>query len=497
MSAIGRVLSWLGIRSNYGSRALPVHDNARTTPENREHWKNASNVSPNVANSPYVRQTLRTRARYEIENNSYLAGLVQTITNDVIGTGPRPQFSATLSNPEASAAAREIITRIRVDWAAWSKASGLAANLRLMQRARLVDGESFAMFVDNPLLTTPVTLDLKVVEADQFDPRFQAIIQPNVVDGVTIDNLGQPISYTYLDVHPGDPLGYVAGEEREVPADEVLHWYRKKRPGQVRGTTDLQPSLGLGAQMRRYTLAVIQAAEFAACIAGVMKTTAPPMDGSSVESGFEEVPMHRGMLMKLPDGFDASQFKAEQPTGTYKDFKGEILNEMGRCVNAPFNVIAGNSSGYNYSSGRLDHQIYHASLWIERDDLELMILNRIARRWLVHAITRMAIDGKITTESFLLLRREIATWPIEWNWDGFASIDPQKDANAAGTRIRSGISTFAEECAAEGKDWREVFRQLAEEAQYLEELGLREVLADIFKSPPAQPEQEEVPSAAV
>lgn len=465
-------MSWLGIRGNYGSRALPIHDNARTTPENREHWKNASNVSPNVANSPYVRQTLRTRARYEIENNSYLAGLVQTITNDVIGTGPRPQFSANLGNPEASAVAREIITRIRIDWAAWAKASGLAANLRLMQRARLVDGESFAMFVENPQLPTAVSMDLKVVEADQFDPRFQALIQPNVVDGITIDDLGQPIKYTFLDVHPGDPLGYMTSKEREVPASSVLHWFRRKRPGQVRGTTDLQPSLGLGAQMRRYTLAVIQAAEFAACIAGVMKTTAPPMDGPSVESGFDEVPLQRGMLMKLPDGFDASQFKAEQPTGTYKDFKGEILNEMGRCVNAPFNVIAGNSSGYNYSSGRLDHQIYHASLWIERDDLELMILNRIARRWLLHEVTHLATQGKITPEAFLLLRQEIDTWPIEWNWDGFASIDPEKDIAAAGERIRRRISTHAEECAAEGKDWVNVFHQLARERELAEELGI-------------------------
>ena len=61
------------------------------------------------------------------------------------------------------------------------------------------------------------------------------------------------------------------------------------------------------------------------------------------------------MLLTMPEGWDATQFKPEQPTSSYKEFKGEILNEMGRCLNAPFNVIAGNSSGYNYSSGRLDH----------------------------------------------------------------------------------------------------------------------------------------------
>jgi hypothetical protein len=36
--------------------------------------------------------------------------------------------------------------------------------------------------------------------------------------------------------------------------------------------------------------------------------------------------------------------KSEQP-----EFKKEILNEIARCLNMPFNVAAGNSSGYNYA----------------------------------------------------------------------------------------------------------------------------------------------------
>ncbi len=36
---------------------------------------------------------------------------------------------------------------------------------------------------------------------------------------------------------------------------------------------------------------------------------------------------------------------AEQPATTYAEFKREILNEIARCLNMPFNVAAGNSSG--------------------------------------------------------------------------------------------------------------------------------------------------------
>jgi capsid protein len=40
-----------------------------------------------------------------------------------------------------------------------------------------------------------------------------------------------------------------------------------------------------------------------------------------------------------------------------------------------------------------------------------------------------------------------------------------KDATAAAMRIASGLSTQAEECAADGKDWREVNKQREKELQ--------------------------------
>jgi len=68
------------------------YDAAVTNDENRRHWANADALSANAANSPDVRRTLRNRARYEVANNSYAKGIVLTLANDVIGTGPRLQM---------------------------------------------------------------------------------------------------------------------------------------------------------------------------------------------------------------------------------------------------------------------------------------------------------------------------------------------------------------------------------------------------------------------
>jgi len=77
---------------------------------------------------------------------------------------------------------------------------------------------------------------------------------------------------------------------------------------------------------------------------------------------------------------------AEQPATTYAEFKRQILNEIARCLNMPFNVAAGNSSGYNYASGRLDHQTYFKSIRVEQSQMARTILDRILFAWLREAI---------------------------------------------------------------------------------------------------------------
>ncbi len=68
------------------------YDAAITTDDNRRHWANADALSADAAASADVRRTLRNRARYEVANNSYARGIVLTLANDTVGTGPRLQL---------------------------------------------------------------------------------------------------------------------------------------------------------------------------------------------------------------------------------------------------------------------------------------------------------------------------------------------------------------------------------------------------------------------
>jgi len=132
------------------------YDAAATTDGNRRHWANADGLSADAAANPEVRRVLRNRARYEVANNSYARGIVLTLANDVIGTGPRLQMLT--GDPDAD-------RRIEMAFADWARTIGLAAKLRTMRMARAESGEGFMLLARNPSHASPVQLDVRLIEA--------------------------------------------------------------------------------------------------------------------------------------------------------------------------------------------------------------------------------------------------------------------------------------------------------------------------------------------
>jgi len=428
-------------------------DAAQTTSQNARHWAMSDALSADGAASPEVRKTLRQRARYEVANNSYAKGIVLTLANDCIGTGARLQL---LTDDDATN------RRVETAFAEWAKAVNLAEKLRTMRMAKCTDGEAFALLTDNPGLRSPVNLDVKLIEADRVTSPVPApLTLSNEVDGIHLDPYGNPRTYSILRQHPGDLALWNPGYDY-VSADAVVHWFRSDRAGQHRGIPELTPALSLFADLRRYTLAVIGAAETAADFAAVLFTDAPANGEAQALEPMDVVELEKRMATVLPDGWRLGQIDAKQPSTGYSEFKREILNEIARCLNLPFNIAAGNSAGYNYASGRLDHQTYYKSIRVEQAHLAEAVLDRIFRAW---------VDEAMLTTDLAVLRhlREVTH---QWFFDGTEHVDPAKEANAQATRLASNTTTLAAEYARQGKDWETELRQRAKEQALMRELGL-------------------------
>lgn len=435
-------------------RVQARYDAAQSTDENRRAWALTDGMSARAANSKEVRFRLRTRSRYEVANNSYARGIVNTLANDTIGTGPRLQ----LHTPD-----HDVNQSIERSFSEWARACSLAEKLRTMRMSLAQDGEAFALFITNPRLNHLVQLDVLLIEADQFSTPFLNPIDPLAVDGIRYDLEGNPVLYSLLRRHPGDvyQIGLLADY---IDARSVIHWFRRERPGQRRGIPEITPALDLFNQLRRFTLATLAAAETAADHAAVLYSELPP-DTDPVEAEpFEHLDIERRVMTTLPMGWKLGQLRAEHPSTTYEMFKREILKEIGRCLNMPYNVVSGDSSNYNYASGRLDHQVYHKSLRVDQSAMELLILDRIFQAWIDEAwlATDLIPGGPHPLEG----------WPHQWFWDGFEHVDPEKEARAQQTRLQTSTTTLADEYARKGQDWETMLRQRAKELQLMAKLGI-------------------------
>ena len=450
-------------------RAVPVHrmcsrfDSAATTHDNRRHWANADALSADAAASADVRRTLRNRARYEVANNSYARGIVLTLANDTIGTGPRLQMLS--ENEDAN---REI----EREFERWAQEIHLAEKLRTMRMARAQDGESFAILVNNPGLDHAVKLDLRIIEADQVASPLRLLLDEREVDGVRLDANGNPVAYRVMKDHPGGNAWRAHDKSITIPASHMIHAFRQDRPGQHRGIPEVTPALHLFAQLRRFTLAVLSAAEAAADFAGILYTDAPANGEADSVEPMDLIELERNMLLTMPGGWKMSQIEPMQPATTYAEFKKEILNEIARCLNMPFNVAAGNSSGYNYASGRLDHQTYFKSIRVDQAFMARKALDRVLAAWLWEYAVEAGVTDAIPTDGFTRILPA-----HQWFWDGMEHVDPAKEAKAQETRLKNHTTTLAHEYARQGKDWESELRQRAREANLMRKLGLSETEA--------------------
>lgn len=444
-------------------KRLQAKYDAAASPRHLEnYWDGITDSSASAEMTPTVRSKIRKRARYELRNNSWARGIIDTRAHYTIGTSPRPQLSG-VSRDDAAIIERR--------WSQWAADHHFGEMLRsLMVQIAGETGEELLLIGTATREDDTSELAITEVEADRLTtPQARvgdATSSSTYEDGISYDADGNPVSYDVLEYHPGDSYAGANADFTTYSADRVLHVYRRTRPGQRRGVPDLTPALPMFALARRFAVATVVAAETSADVAAFLASTSDkPAEGVA----FDLIDIEMGMLATLPEGWGLQQIKQEHPATTHEMFIRMALNECARCLQMPLNVAMMNSSGYNYASGRLDHQAFFKAIGIDQSWLACRVLNPILRRWLYIE----TLEGRIPDVSP----------QVAWFWDGLKHVDPVKEASAQKTRLETGTTTLSREYASEGLDWEEEMRQrsrekllamelAAEERRVAEELGV-------------------------
>lgn len=454
-----------------------VMDAAATTRLNQQHWSHAVSGEFNSL-MQLDAATVMYRTRYEMANNSYAAGIAETLALDVVGTGPRPQVDS------GNEAFDQEIEELFCQWCLDCDYAGqmdLAELLQMQMVTQQCDsGNSLTLFKRADVgRRRQVSLRLLPVDIERLaNPIKFGFETERLHDGIAFDAAGRPTDYYILKHHPASP--YIAsgiyGDHDVIPADQMVHLFRIRRPGQFRGTPWFAPVIELFAQLRRFTAATLDAAETAADIAGTLE--AENLESTTDYEVNDVVELERKHLLVTPPGYKMNQVRPEHPSTTYPMFKNEIINEIARCVLMPFNVAAMNSARYNYASGRLDHQKYHRMIETLRHWGEARMLRRVFAAFAEEAYLLGLFTTRPTFDQLAA-----AVLRLRWFWPGFKHVDPVKEAQADRLHLEDGTTTLEDIYAEKGQDWKRKLIQRSKEIKLAAELGLPTASAVKIETP--------------
>lgn len=415
----------------------------------------------------YERDLLRARAR-DLENNSdVINGVLSAYRRNIVGRGFTLQ-----ANTENERLDAEIETL----WREWCRARNCDVTgtqsftelLRMVVERKKVDGGVLILKRYTKLGILP--FQLQVLEVDELDTSARAPKHKGnrVAGGIEYSPFNRPVGF-FIQRYDVDGMRAVSSEY--IDAKDMIFWFRKRRPSQIREVTDLAPVMARVRDVNEFITAVSIKERIAACVAVLIKRILPA-GGLGRNSGsptrkvdYAEKRLAPGMITELNAGDDAV---VVDPKGTADDAGGfvKLLQRLvGAALGVSYEATSRDMSETNYSSARqgiIEDDLTYAE---ELDGLTA-VMDEIYETFVISAV----LAGQVTIPGFwedkrAYMRHVWVGTPKPW-------IDPQKEANADKTALATGQKTFKEIAAERGRDWRMQIDDMAEVVEYAKQKGI-------------------------
>lgn len=422
---------------------------------------------------------LRERSRDANRNDPIASGATDTLKQNIIGSGLRPQSSIRAKFIGISEDHAKVLRRQAES--AWAQFTPLAdsANIldfdeiQFLAMSKIIeDGEVIAIPTWARETWRPFGRCIEVLESERLSAPTSNI---NAKNGIVFGARGEPKTYYISQI---DRItGLIGAKHTPIAARDkngrpkILHVYPTKRPGQTRGVPFFAPVLTYFKDLADYLEAEVVAARVAACLAVFISKTDPMGTaigmGSTTESSGDRVQgIEPGMVGYLGVNETINVVDPKRPGDAFPAFIETILRLIGVSLGLPYELIAKDFSKTNYSSAR-------ASL------LEGRRMFKTWRGWFSRRFCQPIWDlvleeaylrGVFDAPDFYEHRHEYTR--AAWIGGGWGWVDPVKEVEASRKAIDYGLSTLAEEVAGQGRDWEEVLEQRAREQERVGELGV-------------------------
>ena len=423
-------------------------------------------------------RVLRNRARSLVRDSDFAKSALRAVSNNVVGQGIKHQSQVRMIR--GGRLDERLNNVIEHEWRKWSKAKNCHAGgtlswsdiQRLCLRSMIESGEVFVRFVNQRFGDSRVPFGLEVIEADLLDDDYTGI-EPNgnrVRMGVEVDKWNRPIAYHFLTVHPGDYQftgAHVAQKRRvRVPADQVIHLYSAERPGQTRGVTAFASAIMRLNNLKGYEEAEIIAARASSAMMGFVRTPDQELFEDGTFDDQSVLDFAPGSIRRLAPGEEMQFFSPSRPDDAFTPFVAQMLRAVASGVGCSYTQVSSDFSQSNYSSSRLELLETRAHYRTLQNYLIERLCQPVYEKWMDMAV----LAGELRMPAFDMDPDRY--YESKWVAPAAQFVDPQKEAEAYKSLIRSGIMTLSQVIALHGGDFEETMRQRQHELATMDELGI-------------------------
>lgn len=422
----------------------------------------------------WSRDVVRARARDLERNSDVMNSVLGANKRNVIGSGFRLQ---------AATESEKLNDKIEKLWKEWCKpkncdvtgSQSFTQMLRMMVVRKKVDGGILVVkrYVDG----AKIPLQLQLLEVDELDGSHD--MNGRTVGGIEYNEYNRPVGY-WIKQYTLD--GVVETQPVYIPARDVIFYYTKKRPSQLREMSDMAQTLTRIRDLNEFITAVSVKQRVQACLSVFIKKILPPIgvgrqSRDADKYSYDGKSLTPGMIKELNAGDDV---QVVNPTGQSADATSfaKLQQRM---------IAAGQGISYEATSRDMSETSYSSARqgMIEDDltfDEEYEQLAQVMDEIYEAFLEACFLAGLLRARGYWADKERFLAH--EWIRQPKAWIDPLKEANATMTALKCGIKTFKQVAAESGRDWKAQVDDMVEVNEYAESKGLdlKEVLFSNGKS---------------
>lgn len=467
------------------------------------------------ADGEWLGELEKSRDRLDdlIRNNGLASAAVQTHVDNIVGSGLllncRPDWLALGMRGDDRADERDIFEdTVEAKFDVWSEdiccyadASRRSRLSGLMAQGYRTFMSSFEILASAEWLTRPgsrMKTAIQMIDPRRLSNPMGRVDNERLRAGVELGDMGEAVAYHIASHLPSDPVFMGGGamqswkripREREWGRQNIIHVYENDKPGRTRGKAGVLSALLDHKMAEKWSRVSLEAAAFNAMYAAYIEssldwpTVAQSMgagDDSDVLDRYlgQKAEFHKQQTiyfngLKVPHllpGEKLEHLTPKHPTPSFEMFERAANRRLAAAWGLTYPQFSRDYSQSNYSSERaallevwrfFSGRQYHIAGWF---------MTQVYALWFEEAVA----NGEIVLPAGLpdYYDAKTAWLGCDWIGPGRGHIDILKEAEGEDLLHRRGLETMESRAGKQGRRWRKLLDQRAQEERYIRRVGM-------------------------